>query len=97
VKCVYTHEAVVDLERIRIFLIEHYSESYSSIIEELIERVAKLEEFPRLGSRLVSSPIALELREIVIGSYVVRYLILDQTVSILRVWYGKEDRSGIES
>jgi len=92
VTCVYTHEAIQDLERIQAFLLERYPTIYEGVIEELIERVAKLEQFPRLGSRLVTTPIALEIREVVVNSYVVRYLILDQTINILRVWYGREDR-----
>jgi|GEM_PF-2489143 len=57
-----------DLERIRIFLVDTYPTTYDGSIEELIERVATLEHYPRLGSRLVASPTELDLREIVVGS-----------------------------
>jgi len=33
------------------------------------------------------------MRDLIQGKYIVRYLILDKTINILKVWHHKEDRT----
>jgi plasmid stabilization system protein ParE len=51
--------------------------------------------FPRLGRRVTVTPGEAapdEIRDWLVGDYVVRYLIAGDRVIVLRVWHGREQR-----
>ena len=50
----------------------------------------KLKAFPELGLRVQRAPDRI-VSGTFIGSYVVRYLVGDQDIVVLRVWHGKEN------
>jgi len=55
-----------------------------------VESIHKLIEAPRIGRPVVDIPG--EVRELVVGKYVVRYEVRKTVLYILRIWHGKENR-----
>lgn len=94
-KHVYSTEALADLKRLRDFVADKNPSAASRVSKRLREGIALLRQQPRMGRRVNRSPGQLapeELRDWVVGPYLVRYLILPDAVAILRIWHGKEDR-----
>ena len=89
-KLVYTDEAIDDLKRLRAFIAAHNPTAAARIAKELLERIGRLAEFPRMGTRVEIAPQPDTIRDIVFGNYIVRYSIHPSTVIILRIWHGLE-------
>lgn len=92
-KLVYSEQAVADLVRLRTFLAEKDPAAAARVAFELVSRVERLREFPNLG---VAVPQALQpgaIRDMVFGSYVVRYAAQAESLVVLRLWHQLEDRS----
>lgn len=94
-KHVYSAEALQDLERLHDFIAEENPAAARKVASELLDGMRGLRRFPRMGKRVSIAPGHLapeEIRDWFTGDYVVRYLILDERIVILRVWHGKEER-----
>lgn len=92
-KIFYTRQAIADLERLHNFIAKDNPFAAAAIAAKLLHAVRKLKNFPAIGRKVIvqqSTPAA--LREIISGKYVIRYLILEKEIHILRVWHGKENR-----
>ena len=87
----FTASALADLKRLRDFIAIHDPQAAERIALRLRQAIGKLVTFPAVG-RLV--PDLEEVRELVAGNYVVRYLHIEdeERILILRVWHGKEYR-----
>ena len=91
----FSAEAVSDLQRLHDFIAEDNPSAARHIARELLEGMRGLRRFPRMGKRVAIAPgqsAPDEIRDWFSGDYVVRYLILDDRIVILRVWHGKEGR-----
>ena len=55
--------------------------------------VEQLRRFPNLGRSVVQAPEAEVVRDMVFGSYVVRYSVHTDAVVILRIWHHYEGRA----
>jgi plasmid stabilization system protein ParE len=88
----YSDKAISDLERLREFIAEHNPQAAASVAKELIRRVTALRSFPLLGVRVEEAPDPESIRDFVFGNYVVRYLVSETSVCILRIWHHYEDR-----
>lgn len=88
----YSREAIHDLERLREFIAETNPAAAARIARELLEGIQGLKRFPRLGREVSRAPDPDRIRDLVLDRYVVRYLIADQALYILRIWHHKEDR-----
>jgi plasmid stabilization system protein ParE len=60
-------------------------------VRALVAAPALLLEHPRIGERLEEFAPR-EVRRLLVGSYEVRYEIQGETIFILRLWHGREDR-----
>jgi plasmid stabilization system protein ParE len=94
VRIALSPEAIADLERLRDFLVEKDARAASRASETLAEAIDSLLLFPERG-RMSPLPHHCEL-VVPFGksAYVVRYKFRaeSQTVSIVRVWHGREER-----
>ena len=90
-RLVYTKAAVEDLQRLRAFMAEHDPHSAARVAAELVRRIQKLREFPRMGRPVTEAPDPEMVRDMVFGRYVVRYAlpeedaVREELVVILRV------------
>ncbi|MFQ5739883.1 MAG: type II toxin-antitoxin system RelE/ParE family toxin [Acidobacteriota bacterium] len=87
----YSREAVEDLERLRDFIAEKSPPAAAPIAERLIKGIEKLKTFPRLGHPVEKAPDPDRIRDVLVGDYVVRYLLLDRSALILRIWHQLEN------
>lgn len=92
-KLAFAREACSDLVRLRAFIAIHDPSAAARVARRLIRGIERLIRFPRLGRRVIVAPDELapeEIRDWLVGDYVVRYLIAGDRVIVLRVWHGKE-------
>ena len=95
-KLAFSREARGDLVRLRAFIAKHNPAAAERLARRLIQGIERLLRNPRLGRRVTVAPDQMapeEIRDWVVGEYVVRYLIADQRIVVLRVWHGKEQRA----
>jgi plasmid stabilization system protein ParE len=95
VKLVYSPEAVADLRRLHAFVAAKNPLAARRLAKALRDGIKRLRQFPQMGRRVRQSADAWapeEIRDWVTGSYVARYLLLEEAIVILRVWHQKESR-----
>lgn len=90
-KAVWTNEVVRDLDRIRQFLNVVNPQAASLAVASLRQAPRRLLEYPRLGLRLEEFEHH-EVRRLIVGNYELRYQIIGDVVSILRISHGRENR-----
>ncbi|MBR8835597.1 MAG: type II toxin-antitoxin system RelE/ParE family toxin [Stigonema ocellatum SAG 48.90 = DSM 106950] len=78
-----------DLVRLREFIAEKNPQAAERVSLRLRQAIGKLTLHPDIGRPV---PALENVRELVAGNYVVRYLREQDTVFVLRVWHGKEFR-----
>ncbi|MFO5528744.1 MAG: type II toxin-antitoxin system RelE/ParE family toxin [Cuspidothrix sp.] len=88
-KLEFSESAIQDLIRLREFITVHNPKAAERISLRLRQAIAKLVLYPDIGR---SVPEFENVRELVAGDYVVRYLRLEDVIFILRIWHGKEFR-----
>lgn len=93
-KIVFTPQSVQDLARMREFIALKNPNAAKRIANTLIDGIQKLKRFPYIGVQVDAAPDPQILRDLILGNYIVRYLILDKTINILRVWHHKEEARG---
>ena len=94
-KLAFAREARSDLVRLRAFIAKHNAGAAERIAMRLIQGIERLLRHPRLGRRVTAAPDRVapeEIRDWPIGDYVVRYLITEDRIVVLRVWHAKEER-----
>jgi plasmid stabilization system protein ParE len=86
-------EAIQDIDRLRNFLFSKDQESARKVIYIIYNSLKRLETMPEIGRPLVDGT---KRRELTIpfgaGAYIIRYVLENNNVYILRVWHGKENR-----
>ena len=86
----YSPESIKDLIRLREFVEIKNPYAAKRISKELLDGVAKLKIFPKMGICVSKAPVPELVRDLFVSDYTVRYLIKEESVFILRVWHGKE-------
>jgi len=86
-KIVYTPEAIEDLARLREFIETNNPEAAGRIANSLLDGVKKLKRFPQIGIQVSKAPNPALMRDLLLGNYVARYLVLEKTINILRIWH----------
>ncbi len=95
-KIVFTPESIEDLTRLREFVEIKNPDTAKRIANSIIDGITKLKRFPYIGVEVRSAPNPEIMRDLILGNYIIRYLILDKTINILRMWHHKEDeRNGL--
>lgn len=90
-KIVWSPAAWADVGRIYAFLAEIDVEVADQAFDRLVEAPSMLLSYPRRGSRL-SSVDDLEIRELRVGQYILRYGLISDKVLILRFFHNRENR-----
>jgi plasmid stabilization system protein ParE len=96
VKLAFSREARGDLVRLRAFVAQHNPVAAQRLARRLIRGIERLLRNPRLGRRVTVAPDQMapeEIRDWVVGEYIVRYLTAEERIVVLRVWHGKEQRA----
>ena len=82
--------------RLRVFIAKHNPLAAERLARRLVQGIERLLRNPRLGRRVAIPPDQMapeEIRDWVVGEYVVRYLIAEERIVVLRVWHGREQRA----
>jgi plasmid stabilization system protein ParE len=96
VKLAFSREARGDLVRLRAFVAQHNPVAAQRLARRLIRGIERLLRNPRLGRRVTVAPDQMapeEIRDWVVGEYIVRYLTAEERIVVLRMWHGKEQRA----
>jgi plasmid stabilization system protein ParE len=93
-RLVYTQEAVDDLQRLREFIEIHNPAAAAKVAQTIITGVEKLKRFPRIGIEVKHAPDPDLIRDLILGNYIIRYLLHDESIYILHLWHHKEERTG---
>jgi plasmid stabilization system protein ParE len=91
VRLEWTRPAIANLVRLYAFLEPASPRAVSAAIRKLQQGALSLITFPRLGQALTEYQPR-EVRRLIIGDYELRYEVIDDTVFVVRVWHGREDR-----
>ncbi len=90
-KLLYTPEAIDDLQRLRAFIETKNPEAAARIGRNLIQEISKLKTLPYIGRKVAKAPNPKVVRDLSIDSYIVRYLVLNEEVHVLRIWHKREN------
>ena len=91
-KLIYSKSAVRDLSRLKEFIFLSDPPAARRVITLLLKRLELLITFPEIGFPVSKAPKPNSVRDLFVGQYVVRYLISNNLITILRIWHEKEDR-----
>lgn len=89
-KIIFTPESIEDLKRLREFIAAKSPDAANRIANSLMTGIRKLKTFPNLGIEVTKAKSDM-IRDLILGDYIVRYLVLQETIHILRIWHHKED------
>ena len=91
-KISYTPEAIDGLKRLKKFIEVKNSLASQRVATSILKGISQLKTFPYLGVEVQQAPNPEIVRDLIIGNYIIRYLIRSKKIDILRVWHHKEDR-----
>jgi plasmid stabilization system protein ParE len=94
-KLAFSQEARDDLVRLRAFIAQHNPAAAQREARKLAKGIRRLRRYPRMGKRVDAAPgqaAPEEIRDWPVTNYLVRYLIANDRIIVLRVWHGKEQR-----
>lgn len=87
----WASKAVSDLGRLYEFLAAVNKTAAARVVKSLAAAPASLVDNPGLGERL-DEFAPRQVRRILVGSYEMRYEIVESTIYVLRVWHTREER-----
>ena len=88
-KLKFTATALKDLHRLKEFIAIKNPVAGTKYIDRLLKAIRQLLSQPKLGKEREDEPLA---RQLIAGDYIVRYAIRGETIYVLKIWHGKEDR-----
>jgi plasmid stabilization system protein ParE len=91
VRVQWTRRAIIDSERLCLFLAQHDRDAAIRLATHLDAAPTKLADHPRFGEK-VESYVVKEVRKLSVGRYVIHYEIVGDQILILRVWHSREER-----
>ena len=86
----YAVEAIHDLERLRAFVESKNPHAARRIAAEILDGIENLAVFPDMGLPVRRAPDPKLIRDLFVGNYTVRYLREENSITILRIWHGRE-------
>ena len=90
---IWLPEAVQDLARLHEFLTDKNPDAAKRAAQTILRGAKKLAEFPEVGRPMNDGTDRREIFESFgSGGYVLRYMIEDRAVFIIRAWHSKESR-----
>jgi plasmid stabilization system protein ParE len=78
------------LVRLREFIAKHNPDAAKRVSQRLRGAINGLVNNPQIGRPVADLPG--EIRDLIFGKYVVRYEERTNSLYVLRIWHGKEDR-----
>ena len=90
-RIVWSSAGWVDVDRSNAFLAEHDPDLADAVFDRLANAPIALLNFPRRGSRL-SEFDPREVREFRVGSYLLRYELVESELVVLRFFHAREGR-----
>jgi plasmid stabilization system protein ParE len=93
-RLIYSEQAVRDLVRLRAFIAEKNPPAARRVSADLLARIGRLRDVPRLGREVSRAPDPSAMRDAVFGNYVLRNVPRPDVLIVLRIWHHDEDRSG---
>lgn len=87
----YSPESLSDLRRVIEFIEVKNPYAARRLAIDIQEAVSRLKQFPEIGLPVLTAPDPEAIRDLYIGEYTLRYLIIDPTIYVLRVWHNKEN------
>lgn len=88
-KLQFTQSAQRDLIRLSEFIAIKNPQAAKRISQQLKQSIQGLMDQPYMGVNVAELPGA---QDLISSDYIVRYIVLDNDIYILRIWHGKEDR-----
>jgi len=88
----YTPEAISDLKKLKEFIEVKNPLAAQRAATAILKGISQLKTFPHIGAVVLQAPDPEIIRDLIIGNYIVRYLIRSNEINILRVWHHKENR-----
>ncbi|MCP4287184.1 MAG: type II toxin-antitoxin system RelE/ParE family toxin [Gammaproteobacteria bacterium] len=88
----YSRETISDLRRVREFIEEKNPQAAQRMAALLLKGINQLKSFPGLGTEVHLAMDPEVIRDLVVGKYIVRYLIGSEEIYVLRVWQHRENR-----
>ena len=88
----YSPESIEDLWRLREFIEIKNPRAAQKMAASILKGIRQLKLFPYMGVEVPRAPNPEMIRDLIIGNYIVRYLVNSEEVYVLRVWHHKEDR-----
>jgi toxin ParE1/3/4 len=89
-RLIFSRAAVQDLVRLREFIAKHNPDAAKRVSQRLRGASNGLVNNPQIGRPVADLPG--EIRDLIFGKYVVRYEVRTNSLYVLRIWHGKEDR-----
>jgi toxin ParE1/3/4 len=89
-RLIFSRAAVHDLVRLREFISIHNPDAANRVSRRLRGAIKGLVNNPQIGRPVPDLPG--EIRELIFGKYVARYEVRINSLYVLRIWHGKEDR-----
>jgi len=95
IKVRYSPESIDDLQRVVEFVEKKNPYAARRIAIDLQEGVERLKQFPLIGLPVLKASDPEQIRDLYAGDYIVRYLITDGVIYVLRIWNGKENEKNL--
>lgn len=89
-KIQYSPEAIDDLARLKEFIEVRNPYASKRVASNILAGIEKLKTFPQIGLAVQRAPDPQVMRDLFVSNYTIRYLISKETITILRIWHGKE-------
>lgn len=89
-RILYSPESVEDLQKLREFIAEKNESAAARTAASLLSAISKLKTFPQMGIEVNKANSQL-IRDLIVDDFIVRYLISEKSIYVLRVWHQKED------
>ncbi len=91
IKISYSPESIEDLRRLREFIEAKNPQAAQKAAHSILKGITRLKSFPNIGVEVPQAPNPTMIRDLVIGDYILRYLLSENAIYILRVWHHKEN------
>jgi len=89
----YTPEAIDDLKRLKAFIGSKNPSAAQQASSELRKGISILKTIPYAGRKVMKAQNPEIIRDLSVNKYIVRYLVLDDDIHILRIWHKLENWS----
>ena len=87
---IFSKAAVHDLVRLREFIVKHNPDAAKRVSRRLRGAIKGLVNNPQIGRPVPDLPG--EIRELIFGKYIARCEVRTNSLYVLKIWHGKEDR-----